>query len=178
MLKDVTGTVAQAQHVLFDSWFSSPKAIREIKHLGLGYDVVARLKKISKHHYIYQGQKLSISQIFKMNKCCRGRSRYLQSVEVSIAGDENTPETPARIVYVRNRNKRNDWLAILSTDMSLTPDEIITLYGKRWDIEPFHRVLKSNLKLEKEFQVRSFDAIVAHANLVLLRYLFLAGESP
>ena len=177
MLQNTAGTAAQTQHVLFDSWFSSPKSIREIKHMGLGYDVVARLKNTPKHHYIYQDQKLSISQIFKMNKCRRGRSRYLQSVDVSIAGDEAIPATPARIVYVRNRNKRKDWLAILSTDMSLTPDEIVTLYAKRWDIEPFHRVLKSNLKLEKGFQVRSFDAIVAHASLVVVRYLFLAVET-
>ena len=38
-------------------------------------------------------------------------------------------------------------------------------------------MLKSTLKLEKEFQFRSFDAIVAHAALVVARYIFLAVES-
>ena len=66
---------------------------------------------------------------------------------------------------------------MISTDIELTEEEIIELYGKRWDIEPYHKVLKSTLKLEKEFQFRSFDAIVAHAALVVARYVFLAVES-
>jgi hypothetical protein len=68
-------------------------------------------------------------------------------------------------------------LAILSTDTSVCEDEIIALYGKRWDIEPFFKVCKSALRLTKEFQVRSFDAIVAHAAIVLTRYIFVALES-
>ena len=66
---------------------------------------------------------------------------------------------------------------MISTDIDLTEEEIIELYGKRWDIEPYHKVLKSTLKLEKEFQFRSFDAIVAHAALVVARYTFLAVQS-
>ena len=84
---------------------------------------------------------------------------------------------PAKIVFVRNKNKRNDWIAILSTDITLTEEEIIALYGKRWDIEPFFKFIKSGLRLTKEFQVRSFDAIVAHAAVVLVRYMFVAVES-
>ena len=41
----------------------------------------------------------------------------------------------ARVVYVRNRNKRREYLCLITTDTSLCEDEIIRLYGKRWDIE-------------------------------------------
>lgn len=57
---------------------------------------------------------------------------------------------PAKIVCVRNRNKRKDWLAIVSTDVTLSEDEIIQLYGKRWDIEVFFKVCKSYLRLTNE----------------------------
>lgn len=40
---------------------------------------------------------------------------------------EETAE--ARIVCVRNRQNRKEWIAILSTDMSLSEEEIIRLYG-------------------------------------------------
>ena len=45
------------------------------------------------------------------------------------------------------------------------------------DIEPFHKVLKSYLHLEDEFQMRSYDAMVAHATIVMTRYILLAIEN-
>jgi hypothetical protein len=55
----------------------------------------------------------------------------------------------------------------------LTAEEIIKLYGRRWDIEVFFKMAKSFLKLAKEFQSRSFDALVAHATLVCCRYIIM-----
>ena len=52
-------------------------------------------------------------------------------------------------------------------------EEIIRLYGRRWDIEVFFKMAKSFLKLAKEFQSRSFDALIAHATLVCCRYIML-----
>jgi hypothetical protein len=58
--------------------------------------------------------------------------------------------------------------------MSLSEDEIVVLYGKRWCTEPFFKVCKSCLKLEKELQLRSFDGICAHTAVVFTRYIMLA----
>jgi IS4 transposase len=49
-------------------------------------------------------------------------------------------------------------LALLSTDLELTDEEIIQIYGKRWDIEVFFKTTKSFLSLAKEFQWRSYDS--------------------
>ena len=175
MLEKVKGTPAETRHVLFDSWFSPPKALLDIKRLG--YDVVARLKDHENYRYLYNGAILSIRQILKTNKRRRGKSRYILSVDVEIRHNDYPETVKAKIVYVRNNSNRKDWLALISTDTTLTEEEIIALYGKRWDIEPYHKVLKSTLRLEKEFQSRSFDAIVAHAALVVVRYVFLSLES-
>lgn len=61
--------------------------------------------------------------------------------------------------FTRDRNSRK-WLALLSTDTGLTADEIVKLYGRRWDIEVFFKMAKSFLGLAKEFQSRSYDALV------------------
>ena len=66
---------------------------------------------------------------------------------------------------------------LLSTDLSLSEEEIVALYGKRWDIEVFFKVIKSYLRLTKEFQMRSFDAMTAHMVIVLTRYMLLSLES-
>jgi hypothetical protein len=80
----------------------------------------------------------------------------------------------ARIVFVRSEKQKSQWLALLSTDLSLSEDEIVTLYGKRWDIEVFFKMVKSVLKLTREFQVRSYDALVSHTSIVFIRYIMLA----
>ena len=43
-------------------------------------------------------------------------------------------------------------------------------------IEEFFKVAKSLLKLEREFQGRSYDMLIAHATLVCTRYIFLELE--
>ena len=66
---------------------------------------------------------------------------------------------PARFVFVRNRNKSKDWLVLIYTDMILTEDEIIQMYGKRLSIEVFFKVYKFYLKLAKECRSISYDAL-------------------
>lgn len=68
-------------------------------------------------------------------------------------------------------------MALLCTDTTLSDEEVIRLYGKRWDIEVFFKVLKSQLRLARELQGRSYDALVAHTPLVFTRYIPLAVET-
>ena len=50
------------------------------------------------------------------------------------------------------------------------------MYAKRWKIEEFFKVAKSLLNLEREFQGRSYDMLIAHTTLVCTRYMFLELE--
>ena len=81
---------------------------------------------------------------------------------------------PAKIVCVRNKSKKKDWLAILCTDTSLSEEEIICTYGKRWDIEIFFKSCKSYLRLVKECRSTSYDALNAHTAIVFTRYMMLS----
>ena len=84
---------------------------------------------------------------------------------------------PAKVVYVRNRNKRKEYLCLISTDTSLSEEEIIRIYGKRWDTEVFFKVCKSYLNLSKECNSLSYDAMTAHTAVVFTRYMMLSLES-
>lgn len=84
---------------------------------------------------------------------------------------------PAKVVYVRNRNKRKEYLCLICTDTSLDESEIIRNYGKRWDIEVFFKVCKSYLNLSRECNSLSYDAITAHTAVVFTRYMMLSLES-
>ncbi|CAM3318107.1 Transposase IS4-like domain-containing protein [Paenibacillus taichungensis] len=81
-----------------------------------------------------------------------------------------------KLVFVQNRNKRREWLAVLSTNLVLDPNEIVRIYGMRWSIETFFKVTKSYLKLGTEFQGRSFDMLISHTTVVFSRYLVMEIE--
>ncbi len=162
-------TGLSAQYVLFDSWFSSPKVITALKQQH-GLDTIAMVKKSSKIKYGYQNGSFSIKEIYSRNRKRRGRSKYLLSIEVTV-GTENIP---AKLVCVRNKSKKKDWLAIISTDTSLSEEEIIRVYGKWWDIEVFFKSCKSYLRLVKECRSISYDALNAHVAIIFTRYMMLS----
>ena len=158
-----------AKYVLFDSWFSSPKVVAALKQEH-GLDTIAMVKKSSKIKYGYQDGRFNIKEIYSKNRKRRGRSKYLLSINVTV-GEK---EIPAKIVCVRNKSKKKDWLAILCTDTSLSEEEIIRTYGKRWDIEVFFKSCKSYLRLVKECRSTSYDALNAHTAIVFTRYMMLS----
>ena len=160
-----------ADYVLFDSWFANPAQITAIKSRNM--DVIAMVKKSSRIKYCYQGKKLNIKEIYSQNRKRRGRSKYLLSVDVMV-GKENP--IPAKIVCVRNKANRKDWLAFICTDTTLSEEEIIRIYGKRWQIEVFFKTCKSMLNLIGECHSLSYDALTAHVAIVFTRYMLLAME--
>ena len=161
-----------ADYVLFDSWFSNPAQVTAIHSKGI--DVIAMVNKSSRIRYSsYCGEQLNIKEIYSRNKKRRGRSKYLLSVDV-MAGKDNP--IPAKIVCVRNKTNRKDWLAFICTDTTLSEEEIIRIYGKRWQIEVFFKTCKSMLNLLGECHSLSYDALTAHVAIVFTRYMLLAME--
>jgi len=172
MIRTAIASGLSASYVLFDSWFSTPPSILAIKEIGL--DVIAMVKKTSKVHYRLGGKMLPVTKIYKQNSKRRGRSRYLLSVEAEVCSSEEKRSVPVRLVFVRNRNKRKDYLVLVSTDITLSEEEIIRLYGKRWKIEVFFKACKSLLRLTKECHSVSYDAMTAWVAVVFARYMMLA----
>ena len=178
MLKQAQKAGHHAKYVLFDSWFSNPKEIIRISE-DCHLNTIAMVKKSSKIRYEFEEEELNIKQIFARSKKRRGCSRYLLSVKVktSYTDEKKVVHTiPAKIVCVRNRSNRKDWLAIICTDMALDEKEIIRIYGKRWDIEVFFKTCKQMLKLESECHSLSYDALTAHVAIVFTRYMLLSVE--
>ena len=173
LLKTAKKAAVPAKYVLFDSWFSSPSTLHAVKTIG--YDVIGMVKKTPKMFFRYKGEDISLITIYNRNKKRRGRSRYLLSVLVDVVKDGKV--IPAKVVYVRNRNKRKEYLCLISTDTTLDENEIIRIYGKRWDIEVFFKVCKSYLNLSRECNSLSYDAMTAHTAVVFTRYMMLSLES-
>jgi hypothetical protein len=158
-----------ASYVLMDSWFTHAPLIQEILERGL--DVIGMVKA-DKKRYLIGGKRLSLQDLyFEAIPIERKRKGILRSIRTELS-----PGIPVTIVFVRHRSKKKEWLAILCTDRSLSEEEIIQIYGIRWDIEVFFKCTKSLLRLQKEFQGRSYDMLVSHTTIVFSRYILLAWQ--
>ena len=171
LLKTALNAGYKADYVLYDSWFSNPAQLVAVKNLEL--NSIAMIKKSSRIRYEYEGQMLSIKKIYGICKKRRGRSRYLLSVNVMVGKNQ---KIPAKIVCVRNKQNKKDWIAFICTNPDLSEEEIIRIYGKRWQIEVFFKTCKSYLNLVGECHSLSYDALTAHVAIVFARYMMLALE--
>ena len=167
MVKRVLARGIRADYLLMDSWFAFPALLAA---LGKLLPVICMGKNLPKVFFRHDGQWLTLGRVFDKLKKRPCRARILASTVV-----ERKKEQQVKIVFVRHRHKRQ-WLAILSTRIDLADEEIVRIYGKRWDIEVFFKTLKHHLNLERETQLRDFDGIIGHITIVMSRYVFLAFE--
>ena len=119
LLAEAKAMEIPAKYVLFDTWFCSPSSIVQVK--GLGFDVIAMVKKSEKSHFIHDGRMKSVLAIFRQSKKRRGNSKYLLSVEAAVTKEGKT--LPVKLVFVRNRSNPKDYLVLVSTDVSLFEEE-------------------------------------------------------
>jgi hypothetical protein len=153
-------------YILMDSWFCWPKVVCALHQYA---PVIGMVKKTSKVLYNFGGLELDVKSIYRRLPKRRGRAQILSHALIRVGGID------AKLVFVRDRRKK-DWLVLLSTSPEISNEEIVRLYGRRWDIEVFFKMAKQHLKLVKEIQTRDFDTLVAHTSIVFMRYQFLAYE--
>lgn len=167
MVKRVLRLGIRADYILMDSWFSFPSILSTLsKHLP----VICMAKDMPKVFYRYNGQWMRLNRLYSKLRKRPGKAKIAASV---IAETKNGQKV--KIVFVRHRHKKS-WLAILSTDIELPDEEIVRIYGKRWDIEVFFKMMKHYLNLEREVQLRDYDGIIGHITIAMSRYIFLTYE--
>lgn len=164
LIKNTLAQGIEASYVLMDSWFTHEPLIQSC--LDEGLDVIGMVKQL-KQKYTFNGKEYDLKELRKMLPKCR-KGGVIGSILVTTKNG-----IQIKLVYVKNQNKKRNWLAILSTDCSLSNDEIVRLYGNRWSIEVFFKSIKSLLKLGNEFQGRSYDMMISHTTIVLTRYIMM-----
>lgn len=165
MVKRVMAIGVRADYLLMDSWFCFASLVGK---LAAHLPVICMAKDMTSNFYRFGDSPLRLGMLYQRLRKRSGKAKILASLVVPMV---NGPLV--KIVFVRNRNGRG-WLALLSTDTTLADEEVVRIYGKRWDIEVFFKMAKHHLNLEREVQLRDYDGLVAHTSLVFTRYLFLA----
>ena len=174
----------KGEYLLFDSWFATNQFLHAVRKRNI--HAICMLKDFNSMQFCVKEadgtkKRMKLGKLYKDVKSRFEKKGIPGSVLVQVDGGKNSPETPsiaAKVVFVRNRNAgaKREWLALLSTDVTMTDEEIVRTYGKRWSIEVFFKACKSMLRLAKEFQTRSYSSLVAHTSIVFLRYMMLSFE--
>jgi hypothetical protein len=86
------------------------------------------------------------------------KTKYLYSSVVSFDIDDH--QMPVKLV-------------LATTQVSLRPEQIIQMYGRRWQIESYFKVAKQYLQFDKT-QIQSYDGLCGHLAIVALGYDILA----
>lgn len=168
MVKRALCAGLRVDYILMDSWFCFPAILAT---LGRHVPVICMTKDLKSILYRYKGRRVRLGRLYSLLKKRPGRAAILAGVIT-----ETTKGQAVKIVFVRHRTCKRKWLAILSTDVNLADEEIVRIYGKRWDIEVFFKMMKHYLNLEREAQLRDYDGIIGHITIAMSRYIFLAFE--
>lgn len=166
MIRSALNAGIPADFILMDTWFTNEPFIKNV--LGAGLDVIGMLKD-NKQMYYYREKLANLKQLASHFVRFDTAADLLGSVTVRT----RKHRIPVKLVFVRNRNKKDEYIIILSTDCSLADSEIVRRYGYRWQIECCFKVCKSLLKLGKEFQPVNYDTTVSGTALVFTRFIIL-----
>ena len=150
MIRRALAAGIEADYILMDSWFTNDPFIKKLRNAGLH---VIGMVRNGNQRYLYQGRFFSLPQLAKL----------------AMHGNAGTPYRS----LVANRNKKSGFLYLPTTDLGLSDDEAVRLYGNRWSIETFFKASKSLFRFCDEFQTRNYDSALAHTALVFTRYMVL-----
>lgn len=164
MLRHVVANQIAFQYVLNDLWFASADNMCLVK-LDLKKDFVMALKK---------NRKVALSETDKQH------GRYQRIDQLSFP--ENTPlmvhleQVPFSVLLVRQDFTNEDGSTgvryLVSSDLTLSYDQLLAIYQKRWRVEEYHRSLKQNAALAKS-PTRTETTQTNHVVAALLAFVKL-----
>ena len=174
--------------VVTDSWFGNDGLWSRLNRGEKGnYNLLSRLRKnLTLYDHapvIPKGQKRPIgapkkygSRLGNAEECARHYQKEAKSYSVFLYGKQRdvlayrqtfmvkTMKCPIRVVWVYRGNR---YVALFTTDLTLSVEEIIEYYGARWKIEAGFKEIKQEIGSAKS-QTRKADAVINHLNFCMM----------
>lgn len=167
MFKRINKRSMKVDYILFDSWFTSMKLIKELRAVNAKVQILGMYKYNSK--IVVNGVGITIKQLRKASKKL-SRSRTMNLYYPEYVGEIDGVNVK---VFLTRRGKNGAWHTVLSADTSLIFTKAMKIYNTRWAIEVFFKEAKQLLGLGK-CQSTNFDVQVAHTTITMIQYLMLS----
>jgi hypothetical protein len=167
LLHEARAAGGRARAVVFDAWYCALALLKTCDALGLPFVTRARRSRC----FVVDGRRVSARTLM------RRRSRFRRSPRRGLAVYWTPAELPGygpvALVIVRRDGARSPQVLVsnlLRTDWA----EILALYERRWDIEPFFREGKQALGLNA-FHEHSLQGIEGALTFACLTAVLLAA---
>lgn len=172
--------------VVCDSWFGNDGLFKPVrKHLGASFHVLSRLRS---NTVLYSMAPTKRTKAKRGRPCkygnrlgtCTERAARIKSEasthRVFLYGHYRdvlastkvvmlkTLKCPVRVVWVF---RKTQWIALFSTDLDFTSEQIIEYYGARWKIESGFKEIKQDIGSSKS-QTRNAHAVINHINFSMM----------
>lgn len=134
--------------------FYSDKLTSDLQEIGL--HSICMIKKNLKFSFVDETTRYNSKKLLSALK----KRQNLDSDIISATEAQTPSGQIVKLVFVRNRNNRKEFITLLCTDTSLTSEKIVELYSRRWSIECYFKACKQCLGLNKECFGTDFDTIL------------------
>ncbi len=141
LLRVATHNQVKFKYVLNDVWFASSENMKFIKH-QLGKEFVMPLKENRKVAHTAAEKKSGQYVAVNTLELTSAATRQIWLEEVDF------PLSLTKEVFT-NEDGSTGVRYLVSSDLTLSFDQLTKLYQKRWSIEVYHKSLKQNASLEK-----------------------------
>lgn len=171
--------------VACDSWFGNNGLFKPLrKHLGNSVHLLSRLRSNIVLYAMPQNEtskKRGRPRKYglRLGSCAEMAARFISHASIHrvfLYGkyrDVNafsqtvmlkTLKCPVRVVWIF---RKTQWVALFSTDMDLSIEQIIEYYGARWKIESGFKEIKQDIGSSKS-QTRNAHAVINHINFSMM----------
>ena len=171
--------------VVCDSWFGNNGLFKPVrKHPGASFHLLSRLRSNSilyalapkrtakqrgrpRKHGRRLGTRAEMAAAVKPEASCLRvflYGHYRGVLASAKAVMLKTLKCPVRVVWIF---RKTQWIALFSTDLGLTAEQIIGHYGARWKIESGFKEIKQGTGSSKS-QTRNAHAVINHINFSMM----------
>ncbi len=178
MLKRAIRAGINFTHTIADSWFGNRDNIKTVVSLGLVG--VFRMKR-GNLQYVFNGGYYTATELYILIKRRMKRSKGTNyrtvtlEVELDLNGNKKKPDLlPVKLLFSSSMKQRKEnWVVFLSTDIGLSAEEIFEIYALRWSIEVYFKEIKQHFGFLKE-QTGNYAVHYASIHLCAIRYMLVA----
>ena len=141
MLQQAVHNQIRFQYALNDVWFASAENMRWVKH--------------TLHKEFVMPIKTNRKVVLSLDDRQQGRFQRVETLDLepTVAREAYLEGLDLAVLLVKqvfvNEDGSSGVQYLVTSDLTLTGEQIIALYRKRWNVEPYHKSLKQNASLEK-----------------------------
>lgn len=157
------------EYALFDSWFTCPKLISEIRSIGKQNIHVVALHKMDNQRFSVNGKLYHIQDLVALNERNARPCRNMKAVFFALRGEMGG--IPVKIFFVRY-GRQDKWRLLITTDLSLSFVKAFEIYQIRWTTEVLYKECRQYLRFG-EYQGTDFDGMIADVTLTFLTHTML-----